>query len=208
MLVQASICQVFAIRDKAAARIPDIVLTFIFEMFMYFSKFVGPIVTISAHTGICKAIKNCAKMKKVLIYTGVCIAFFALVGGTAASAQNQEKQLTPEEMASKETERLERALKLEDWQVFYVDSTLQHDFAALDAEMKGLQQGKVGNVDLYYEVNDKWMEQIDNSFKKWFTPEQWKKYLKSGAGKSQKDRAKRRERAAKATRNLTENKGI
>ena len=86
--------------------------------------------------------------------------------------------------------------------MFYVDSTLQHDFAALEAEIKGMQQARVGNVDLYMEVRDRWMDQIDNSFKKWFTPEQWKKYLKSGAKKEQKDREKRREKAAKASRNL------
>ena len=135
----------------------------------------------------------------------LCMAIF-MVWGTRASAQNQEKQPTPEEVASQESERLERLLKLEDWQVFYVDSTLQHDFAALDAELKGMQQAKVGNVDLYMEVRDRWMEQVDNSFKKWFTPAQWEKYLKSGARKAQKDRAKRREKAEKASRNLSEYK--
>lgn len=140
-------------------------------------------------------------MKKVLISAMLCTAIIA-VFSHSASAQNQEKQPTPEEMATAQAERLEKALKLEDWQVFYVDSTLQHDYAALDTELKGMQQAKVGNVDLYLEINDRWMDQIDNSFKKWFTPEQWKKYLKSGAGKAQKERAKRREKAAKATKEL------
>ncbi|MDY6278415.1 MAG: hypothetical protein SPL35_08400 [Bacteroidales bacterium] len=140
-------------------------------------------------------------MKKVIISAAIGMAIFS-VFAVKASAQNPEKQPTPEEVATKETERLERILKLEDWQVFYVDSTLQHDFAALEAEIKGMQQARVGNVDLYMEVRDRWMDQIDNSFKKWFTPEQWKKYLKSGAKKEQKDREKRREKAAKASRNL------
>lgn len=141
-------------------------------------------------------------MKKVLISAALCTAILA-VFSLSASAQNQEKQPTPEEMATITAERLEKALKLEDWQVFYVDSTLQHDYVALDAEMKGMQQAKVGNVDLYLEIQDRWMEQIDNSFKKWFTPEQWKRYLKNGAGKAQKERAKRREKAAKATKELS-----
>ena len=140
-------------------------------------------------------------MKKVLISAALCTAILA-VFSLSASAQNQEKQPNPEEIATAQAERLEKALKLEDWQVFYVDSTLQHDYAALDAELKNMQQAKVGNVDLYMEVQDRWMEQIDNSFKKWFTPEQWKKYLKSGAAKAQKERAKRREKAAKATKEL------
>lgn len=142
-------------------------------------------------------------MKKVLISATVCLALLAAFS-VSSVAQNPEKQPTPEEMASAETERLERILKLEDWQVFYVDSTLQHDYAALEAEMKSMQEGKVGNVDLYYEVSDKWMDQIDNSFKKWFTPEQWQKYLKkAGAGKAQKAREKRRAKAAKATMDLS-----
>ena len=170
-------------------------------MFMYFSKFVVPLFRMLRADGTCKAIKNCAKMKKVLIYAALCTAILTVLS-LSASAQNQEKQPTPEEMATITAERLEKTLKLEDWQVFYVDSTLQHDYAALDAEMKGMQQAKVGNVDLYMEIQDRWMEQIDNSFKKWFTADQWKRYLKSGAGKAQKERAKRREKAAKATKEL------
>ncbi len=144
-------------------------------------------------------------MKKLLISAVLCPVVL-MVFFLSASAQNKEKQPTPEEMATMVAENLEKSLKLEDWQVFYVDSTLQHDYAALDAEMKSLQQAKVGNVDLYMEIQDRWMEQIDNSFKKWFTPEQWKKYLKSGAKKAQKEREKRREKAAKATKELAEQK--
>lgn len=140
-------------------------------------------------------------MKKLLISVAFCTVLIATFS-VSVKAQNQQKPPTPEEMATAETERLEKALKLEDWQVFYVDSTLQHDYAALDAELKGMQQAKVGNYDLYMEVQDRWMEQIDNSFKKWFDAGQWKKYLKSGAGKAQKAREKRRAKAAKATQNL------
>ena len=142
-------------------------------------------------------------MKKVTGSAVLCLAIF-VVYCASAFAQNQEKQPTPEEMAMTEAERLEKILDLEDWQAFYVDSTLQHDFAALDAEIKNMQQAKVGNIDIYREVQDKWMDQIDNSFKKWFTPAQWKKYLKAGAGKSQKDREKRREKIAKANKELSE----
>lgn len=142
-------------------------------------------------------------MKNVLMATAACILLIA-TGKVPAEAQNPDKQPTPEEMATAQTERLEKLLKLEDWQVFYVDSTLQHDYVALDAELKGMQKAMVGNVDLYMEVQDRWMERIDGSFRKWFTPEQWKKYLKSGAGKAQKAREKRRAKAAKATQDLSE----
>ncbi|MBQ8460854.1 MAG: hypothetical protein IJ543_00380 [Bacteroidales bacterium] len=142
-------------------------------------------------------------MKKLISFTALCMAIFVSFC-TAASAQNPEKQPTPEELAATETEHLENALKLEDWQVFYVDSTLQHDFAALEAELKEMQAAKVGNYDMYRDIQDKWMEQIDNSFKKWFTPAQWKKYLKMGAGKSQKEREKRRAKIAKANKEISE----
>lgn len=69
-------------------------------------------------------------------------------------------------MAAKEADRLGDLLKLEYWQVFYVDSTLQHDFTALQDEMNKLQSARVENYDLYMSVRDKWFEQIDNTYKK------------------------------------------
>lgn len=121
-----------------------------------------------------------------------------LLAGLPAFAQQQEKQPSMEEMAAQEADRLGRLLDLEDWQVFYVDSTLQHDYVEMDNELKSMQSSKVSNTNLYYTVQDKWMEQIDKSLQKFFTEEQWAKYLKSGAARRQKDREKRREKAAKA----------
>lgn len=118
---------------------------------------------------------------------------------TFASAQNgEQKAPTPQELAEAETARLENLLDLEPWQSFYVDSTLQHDYAALEEEYKDLQKSKVANYDVFMAVRDKWADQIDETFKKYFTPEQWSAYLKSGAARQQKQRAKRREKAAKA----------
>ena len=42
------------------------------------------------------------------------------------------------------------------------------------------------------------METIDSTFKTIFTEDQWKAYLKSGAEKQQKARAKRKAKAEKA----------
>lgn len=119
------------------------------------------------------------------------LAFFL---GFNASAQEQEKEKTPEEFAAEQAERLESLLKLEYWQVFYVDSTLQHDYAGLKTEMENLRKSRVENFDLYRAVQDKWMEKIDSSFQRFFTPEQWDKYLKNGAAKNQKSRAKRKDK--------------
>ena len=91
-----------------------------------------------------------------------------------------------------EADRLQRVLNLEDWQVFYVDSTLKHDYPAMQAEAQKLMDAKVANRDIYQIVQDKWMDQIDATYKRIFTPEQWAAYLKQGAAKAQKARAKRK----------------
>lgn len=134
---------------------------------------------------------------KRLLYIILSMLIF---GSVNAFAQEQEEQKvqTPEEMAAKEADRLGELLKLEYWQVFYVDSTLQHDFTALQDEMNKLQSARVENYDLYMSVRDKWFEQIDNTYKKIFTTEQWALYLKTGAAKNIKAREKRKEKMQKS----------
>ena len=112
-----------------------------------------------------------------------------------ASAQEQQKQPDIYEQAETEADRLQRILDLEDWQVFYVDSTLKHDFPAMMAEYDKLRAAKVSNASMYQSVQDKWMEQIDATYKKIFNPQQWAAYLKSGAAKAQKAREKRKAQA-------------
>ena len=119
-------------------------------------------------------------------------AVMTLACGNMASAQNQGGQPDIYEQAEQEADRLQRLLDLEDWQVFYVDSTLKHDFPAMMAEYDELRKAKVANQSMYQSVHDKWMEQIDNSYKRFFTQEQWTAYLKSGAARAQKARDKRK----------------
>lgn len=107
-------------------------------------------------------------------------------------AQEGPKKPDPAEMAEKETERLENALNLEDWQVFYVDSTLRNDYTQMFAELEKLQRARVENSDLYIAVQDKWMEATQNSYHRIFTEEQWAMYLKQGGLRIIKDREKRR----------------
>jgi hypothetical protein len=64
------------------------------------------------------------------------------------------------------------------------------------AEYEKLRESKVSNTMLYQDVHDKWMDQIDATYKRLFTPQQWAAYLKSGAAKAQKTREKRRAKAA------------
>lgn len=109
-----------------------------------------------------------------------------------AAAQQDDRQPDIYEQAEMEADRLQRVLDLDDWQVFYVDSTLKHDFPAMMAEYEELRGAKVTNSSMYIAVQDKWMEKIDASYRKIFNDEQWTAYLKSGAAKAQKARAKRK----------------
>lgn len=125
--------------------------------------------------------------------------FLAIIGAAVllfmsqnvAFAQSQPKEKSAAEYAASETDRLTNLLDLEGWQAFYVDSTLQHDYEGLMKELQALQSSKVDNMDIYQTVRDKWADAIDAAYKRYFTADQWAKYLKSGAGKLQKAREKR-----------------
>ena len=134
-------------------------------------------------------------MKLKVLMMGFAAMFALLASQGVAFAQQQEEAPDIYEQAEMEADRLQRILDLEDWQTFYVDSTLKHDFPAMIAETQQLRASKVSNVSMYQEVRDKWWDKIDASYKRIFTPEQWALYLKQGAGKAQKARAKRREKA-------------
>ena len=104
--------------------------------------------------------------------------------------EQQEKQMM--EYIDKEVQRLTEILDLEYWQEFYVDSTLTHDYHAMAEELQTLQKARVENTDLYTGIQDKWMEQIDATYKRIFNEAQWKKYWKSGGQRAQKERDKRK----------------
>ena len=134
-------------------------------------------------------------MKLKVLMMASSAMFMLLASQGEASAQQQQDAPDIYEQAEMEADRLQRVLDLEDWQVFYVDSTLKHDLPAMIAESEQLRAAKVANGSMYQEVRDKWWDQIDATSKKIFTQEQWAAYLKQGAGKAQKARAKRREKA-------------
>ena len=119
---------------------------------------------------------------------------------TAFAQEPEEPDML--EIAENEADRLQRLLDLNGGQVFYVDSTLKHDYQAMQEEMMKLQAAKVSNSSMYISVQDKWMEAIDRSYKKIFTEEQWAAYLKSGAAKLQKAREKRKAMAEAALEKL------
>ena len=128
-------------------------------------------------------------MKALVLLAGI------LSVTSMAMAQEPQKQPDVYEQAEAEADRLQQILDLEDWQVFYVDSTLKHDLPAMMAEYDKLRAAKVSNTSMYQAVQDKWMEQVDATYKRIFSPQQWAAYLKSGAAKAQKARDKRKAQA-------------
>jgi hypothetical protein len=142
-------------------------------------------------------------MKRTILFL-LTFIFIGTFLGTEAVAQDENETPTPEELAEKQAEKLEKLLKLEDWQMFYVDSTLRHDYAAMDAEMAEYQRTRTTNADIYIAIQDKYMEKIDAKYKEIFTPEQWEKYLKNGAAKQQRERMRRKEKAEKAAQRILE----
>ena len=110
----------------------------------------------------------------------------------AQQPQTEEEELKQlREIIDKTVENYEGVLRLEDWQSFYVDSILTHDYTALSQELKALRAAKRNNSDTYQQVQDKWAEQIYVSLQKVFNEEQWAKYLKTGAAREKKARDKR-----------------
>ncbi len=104
--------------------------------------------------------------------------------------QKREKEFF--ENLDKQITQMTLQLDLEDWQVFYVDSILTHDYQAMQKELMTLQQKKVSNTDIYNEVAFRWQDRIDESLQKVFSEEQWAKYQKNGAARAKKARDKRR----------------
>ena len=133
-------------------------------------------------------------MKSDVCRKALFIALLSLFAWSFDAVAQQGKDEGPDiyEQAEQEADRLQGLLDLEDWQTFYVDSTLKHDFSAMMAEFDKLTAAKVTNTDIFQSVQDKWWDAIDASYKNIFTEEQWNAYLKTGAAKAQKQREKRR----------------
>ena len=132
------------------------------------------------------------KLKLIVLSSFAVLALMCFnVSASAQQAQGPDLY----EQVQTETDRLQRVLELEDWQAFYVDSTLMHDFTAMMADYEKLQSSKVTNTSMYQAVQDKWMDQIDATYKRIFTEKQWAAYLKSGAGKLSKARENRKAKA-------------
>ena len=84
---------------------------------------------------------------KIFIVSMTAVLTFIAAGFSAYAQQPEEPDIY--EQAEMEADRLQRVLELEDWQTFYVDSTLKHDFPAMMAEYEQLKSSKVENMSMY-----------------------------------------------------------
>ena len=129
---------------------------------------------------------------KAIKFFGIAALLLLPFAAGAQQPQTEEEELKQlREIIDKTVENYEGVLRLEDWQSFYVDSILTHDYTALSQELKALRAAKRNNSDTYQQVQDKWAEQIYVSLQKVFNEEQWAKYLKTGAARDKKARDKR-----------------
>ena len=135
-------------------------------------------------------------MRRIIRSIVLCTVIFAGFSLSLAAQDMTEDEKKAEkefyESVEREIDRLTSLLKLEDWQVFYVDSILTHDYKAMQAELKELQDKKVSNTDMYYEIQYKWQDRMYDAYHKLFNDAQWTKYLKSGAEREKKNRDKKR----------------
>ena len=164
-------------------------------LLIYFSVFLSL-------TTDCKVMNFYNVMKKSLAALFLVLLF--AVPGRAQQPQNltpEQKEKQMYEYIDKEVERLKGLVKLDEAQEFYVTMTLEECLRGMQDELASMAASGVQNTDLYQLIQDKWLDKIDAAYQSYFTPEQWKKYLKNGAEKAQKARAKRREKAESVTEN-------
>ncbi len=119
------------------------------------------------------------------------LAIIFICSSTLVFAQEQQDEKSPEERAYERAQYLEEMLKLEPHRTFFVDSILQHDMRALYDEYMGLRASGTQDYHVYQQVKDKWNAQIDSSFRKVLTEDQWYEYLKL-TGKLPKEAKKKR----------------
>ncbi|MBR1538106.1 MAG: hypothetical protein IJ636_01215 [Bacteroidales bacterium] len=127
-------------------------------------------------------------MKRFQFAILAAVLLFAAVPCTWAQ-QPQEPDM--DQIINSQLENLTRSFKLDEVQVFFVDSVLQHNFPAMTQEFEDTRRTGASNQETYQIISDKWMAATDEAFQRIFTEEQWAKYLKSSYGKEKKRRDKR-----------------
>lgn len=139
----------------------------------------------------CPGDSESMKYKAIKFFGITALLLLPLWLGAQQPMTEEEEIKQMRESIDKTVDNYTNLLDLADWQIFYLDSILTHDFDAMRLELKGLRDAKMSNADAYVRAQDKWSEQIYTSLQKVFNEEQWAKYLKSGAARDKKSRDKR-----------------
>ena len=134
--------------------------------------------------------KQCIHLKT--IFTLLLLSFSATL-----FAQEQQEEKTPEEIATEEADRLEKLLKLEPHQTFFIDSVLQHDMRAMYDEMQLMKQSGTQEFIVYQRIKEKWGNRIDSSYMNILTEKQWLEYLRSTNRMTKEMRKKYKENYSK-----------
>lgn len=124
------------------------------------------------------------------------ILLLALLAGSLLAAAprvcaQEPQQPDINQIINNQLENLNRNFKLDEVQIFFVDSILQHNYPAMMDEFDRIKKTGASNEETYQVISDKWMAATDEALEKVFTPDQWAKYLKSTFGKEKKRRDKR-----------------
>lgn len=107
----------------------------------------------------------------------------SLLLSTPAALAQEPQEPDLDKIIATQLDNLTRTFKLDDVQVFFVDSILQYNFRAMNDEFEQTRRTGASNNETFQIISDKWMAATDEAFERFFTEEQWKKYMKSSYGK-------------------------
>ena len=116
-------------------------------------------------------------------------AFLMLASQQLCAQEPQEPDI--DEIINNQVENLAKLYKLDDVQIFYIDSILQYNMHGMMDEIEQTRKTGASSAATFEVISDKWLSATDQAFERVFTEDQWKKYMKSAFGKEKKKRDKR-----------------
>ena len=124
------------------------------------------------------------------LFTILLLAAALLLSAPAAQAQ-EPQQPDIDQIIANQVDNLTRNFKLDEVQVFFIDSILQYNYRAMNEAFEEARKTGASNSETYQAISDEWMQATDEAFERFFTEDQWKKYMKSTYGKEKQRREKR-----------------
>lgn len=124
------------------------------------------------------------------LFTILLLAAALLLSAPAARAQ-EPQQPDIDQIIANQVDNLTRNFKLDEVQVFFIDSILQYNYRAMNEAFEEARKTGASNSETYQAISDEWMQATDEAFERFFTEDQWKKYMKSTYGKEKQRREKR-----------------